>query len=85
MNIHLNVDKENDSDQACNLIEKEAGRIDILLHNAAITGIDGDFGPQNPEYASLDSWKRIHEVNLDGVFLGWEKATGVVRIPGAAV
>ncbi|MCS6780549.1 MAG: SDR family NAD(P)-dependent oxidoreductase [Geminicoccaceae bacterium] len=40
------------------------GRIDILVNNAGI------LGPAQPvEATSLELWRRIHAVNLDGTFL----------------
>ena len=35
------------------------GRLDILVNNAGIIGLEEGFGPQNPEEASLKSWKKI--------------------------
>lgn len=50
------------------------GRLDVLVNNAAITGFDPDLhapmGPQDPEHATLESWRTAHATNLDGVFLG---------------
>ncbi len=44
------------------------GRIDILVNNAAITGIDGPMA--DPENTSVENWRAVHRVNLEGVFLG---------------
>ena len=40
------------------------GRLDVVVNNAGL-GIGGDV-----EHASLDDWRRLMRVNLDGVFLG---------------
>jgi 3(or 17)beta-hydroxysteroid dehydrogenase len=40
------------------------GRLDIVVNNAGL-GIGGDV-----EHATLDEWRRLMRVNLDGVFLG---------------
>jgi NAD(P)-dependent dehydrogenase (short-subunit alcohol dehydrogenase family) len=44
--------------------------LDILVNNAGITGFQEGLGPQDPENASLESWRAVHAVNSDGVFLG---------------
>jgi 3(or 17)beta-hydroxysteroid dehydrogenase len=43
------------------------GRLDLLVNNA---GWVGRGGPQNPLHTSLDEWREVLAVNLDGVFLG---------------
>jgi len=40
------------------------GRLDVVVNNAGL-GIGGDV-----EHATLDDWRRLMRVNLDGVFLG---------------
>ena len=44
------------------------GRLDILVNNAGIIGLD--MRPQDPEHASLESWRAVHATNCDGTFLG---------------
>lgn len=58
------------------------GRLDILVNNAAVTGIDSD-GPQDPEHARLEDWRRVHRINLDGVFLGCQAAIKAMRPQGS--
>ncbi len=59
------------------LIDVE-GRLDVLVNNAAITGLE-DGGVHNPEHASLAHWQAVHRTNLDGVFLGCKHAIGAMR------
>jgi NAD(P)-dependent dehydrogenase (short-subunit alcohol dehydrogenase family) len=52
------------------------GRLDILVNNAGI-------GPAGTiEKTSLEEWRRIHAVNLDGVFLGCKHAIPHLRAAG---
>ncbi len=72
--LHLDVQSESDWDRVINQIIHEKHHLDILINNAGITGFQEDFGPQDPENASLDSWRKVHAVNSDGIFLGCKKA-----------
>ncbi len=72
--LRLDVQNENDWNTAIQQIIKEKKRLDILVNNAGITGFQEGFGLQDPENASLDSWRKVHAVNSDGVFLGCQKA-----------
>ena len=61
--------------------------IDILVNNAGVTGFeDGPHsvasGPHDPEHASLDDWRAVHAVNLDGTFLGCRYAIRAMRERG---
>jgi NAD(P)-dependent dehydrogenase (short-subunit alcohol dehydrogenase family) len=67
--LHLDVQKEEDWQKSINTIVKRCGKLNILV-NAGITGFQDGFGPQDPECASLDSWRRVHAINSEGVFLG---------------
>src|SRR5689334_22882943 len=66
--LHLNVESETDWDNAINQIMTEKHRLDILINNAGITGFQKGFGPQDPENASLDSWRKVQAVNSDSIF-----------------
>lgn len=72
--LHLDVQYESDWDLAMQQIAREQHPLDILINNAGITGFQKGFGPQDPEHASLDSWRGVHAVNSDGIFLGCKKA-----------
>jgi NAD(P)-dependent dehydrogenase (short-subunit alcohol dehydrogenase family) len=58
--------------------EKKHGRLDILV-NAA--GIEGDMTQGTPE-TSLEEWRRVHAINLDGTFLGCKAAMPAMRRAG---
>ncbi|HAB98241.1 MAG TPA: short-chain dehydrogenase, partial [Parachlamydiales bacterium] len=68
--MHLDVKNEEDWVFIIKMILKQFSKLDVLVNNAGITGFQEGFGPQDPEHASLQSWRAVHEVNLDGVFLG---------------
>lgn len=72
--IHLDVQHEDEWERVINHIIEEKGSLEILVNNASITGLQAVFGLQDPENASLDSWRKIHAINSDSVFLGCQKA-----------
>jgi 3(or 17)beta-hydroxysteroid dehydrogenase len=54
----------------------EFGRLDIVVNNAGV-------GPAGTiEKTSLDEWRRVHAVNLDGVFLGCKHGIPHLRASG---
>jgi len=53
--------------------------LDVVVNNAGITGLEVESKRQNPEQAQLDSWQRVHRINLDGVFLGCKYAIRAMR------
>jgi 3(or 17)beta-hydroxysteroid dehydrogenase len=54
----------------------EFGRLDVLVNNAGV-------GPAGTiEKTSLDEWRRVHAVNLDGVFLGCKHGIPHLRASG---
>lgn len=57
--------------------------IDVLVNNAGITGFEAAARPHDPEHASLEDWRAVHRVNLDGTFLGCRYAIGAMRTKGA--
>lgn len=77
--LHLDVQEEDEWKQVMEIIIKQFGKLDILVNNAGITGFQEGFGPQDPENASLDSWRLVHAVNSDGVFLGCKHAIRVMK------
>jgi 3(or 17)beta-hydroxysteroid dehydrogenase len=57
--------------------------VDVVVNNAGITGL-GDHGhPHDPENTPLEEWRRVHRVNLDGVFLGCRYAIRAMKGKGA--
>ena len=67
------VTSEEDWGRVVGETESRYGRLDILVNNAGI------FFYKSIEDTSLDDWRRITRVNLDGVFLGTKYAIGVMK------
>lgn len=59
------------------------GRMDILVNNAAITGIGGPVG--DPESTTVDNWRAVQRVNLEGVFLGCKHGIAAMKGRGGGV
>lgn len=56
--------------------------LDVLVNNAGITGFEDGFVAHDPEHASLEDWRAVHQVNLDGTFLGCRYAIAAMRAKG---
>jgi NAD(P)-dependent dehydrogenase (short-subunit alcohol dehydrogenase family) len=56
--------------------------VDVVVNNAGVTGFEGGVAPHDPEHASLEDWREVHRVNLDGTFLGCRYAFGAMKGAG---
>lgn len=75
----LDVRDEADWERVTAEILNQAGRLDVVVNNAGITGFEANFEPQDPENATLARWHEVHRTNLDGVFLGCKYAIRAMR------
>ncbi|WP_241911860.1 SDR family NAD(P)-dependent oxidoreductase [Telmatospirillum siberiense] len=57
--------------------------VDVVVNNAGVTGLELGNVAHDPEHASLEAWREVHEVNLDGTFLGCRYAIGAMKDRGA--
>lgn len=82
--IQLDVSSLNDWENASKYISDRYGRLDILVNNAGITGFQESSGPHDPENLDIDSWRKVHSVNSDGVALGCSAAIKLMKQSSAA-
>ena len=60
------------------VVKKHEG-LHVLVNTA---GIEGDMTQGSPESASLEEWRRVHAINLDGTFLGCKAVMAPMRRAG---
>lgn len=56
---------------------------DVVVNNAGITGFEAGVVAHDPEHATLEDWREVHRVNLDGTFLGCRYAIGAMKAAGS--
>lgn len=64
-------------------LAKIAPAIDVLVNNAGITGFEDGPVAHDPQHATLDDWRAVHAVNLDGTFLGCRYAINAMNERGS--
>jgi len=77
--LRLDVREEDEWHRVMSQITDEKCRLDVLVNNAGITGLENGSVLHDPEHASLESWHEVHRTNLDGVFLGCKYAIQFMR------
>jgi 3(or 17)beta-hydroxysteroid dehydrogenase len=56
---------------------------DVVVNNAGVTGFEEGPVAHDPEHATLEAWRAVHRVNLDGTFLGCRYAISAMKARGA--
>lgn len=74
--INLDVTAPDNWDEVMAEVRARHGRLDILVNNAGIDRVE------KFEDISLASWRKTQAVNVDGVFLGMQKALPLMRESG---
>lgn len=64
--IGLDVRREADWEA----LAREIPEADVVVNNAGVAGFEAGTIAHDPEHATLDAWREVHQVNLDGTFLG---------------
>lgn len=82
---HLNVANEKEWQNITDIIHKRFSHIDILVNNAGVTGLSHESTPHDPENVSLEDWQYVHQVNLDGVFLGCKYGIKLMKHKGGSI
>lgn len=77
--VHLDVRKESDWASAFLFTREKFGRLDIVVNNAGIAGIDAQQGHNNPEHVDLAHFRDVMRTNLEGVVLGCKYAISTMR------
>jgi 3(or 17)beta-hydroxysteroid dehydrogenase len=81
---HLDVSNVKDWELMSSHIKNKYGRLDVLINNAGITGFLETTGPHDPENLDIESWHKVHQVNLDGVAFGCKAAIALMKNSNAA-
>nr|WP_070961296.1 SDR family oxidoreductase [Hyphomonas sp. Mor2] len=58
-------------------------QLDILVNNAGITGFEDGELVHDPEHVSLEAWRAVHDVNLNGTLLGCQAAIRAMKAAGS--
>jgi NAD(P)-dependent dehydrogenase (short-subunit alcohol dehydrogenase family) len=66
-------------------VQERFGGLDILVNNAGVLGPSSALTHQDPESCSLSDWRAVHEVNLDGVFLGCQHGIRAMKDRGGSI
>ncbi|WP_282606998.1 glucose 1-dehydrogenase [Pelagibius sp. Alg239-R121] len=74
--IRLDVTSESDWIDAIEKVLNHYGRLDILVNSAGILLM------KDVEATSLEDWRRVSAVNLDGTFLGCKYGIGAMKEAG---
>ncbi len=80
--LHLDVRDERDWIAAVDDVLDCHGRLDVLVNNAGITGLENGAVLGNPEDLTLEHWREVMATNLEGVMLGCKHGLRAMRSAG---
>jgi NAD(P)-dependent dehydrogenase (short-subunit alcohol dehydrogenase family) len=80
--MHLDVRAESDWMTALGKMLATHGRIDVVVNNAGITGLEVAGVKNDPEYMALADWREVFATNVEGTFLGCKHAIRAMRSQG---
>ena len=72
----LDVSHEESWAQVVAKTAEEWGGLDVLVNNA---GISSAAGPQDPETVSVEEWRAVQRVNVEGIILGCKYALPIMK------
>jgi NAD(P)-dependent dehydrogenase (short-subunit alcohol dehydrogenase family) len=75
----LDVTREDEWVAVTDAVVRDFGRIDVVVNNAGVVLF------KDIEATTLDAWRDLMAVNLDGVFLGCKHAVRVMKDRGGAI
>lgn len=76
------VRSESEWGRAINSAQEKFGRLDCVINNAGLSTLDG---PQDPENISLEHWRAVQAINVEGVLLGCKYAIQAMKATGGAI
>ena len=82
LTIPFDVGSETDWGRAGQLTLARFGKLDILVNNA---GLSHTGAPQDAEHVSLEQWRAVQRVNVEGTLLGCQMAIRAMRETGGAI
>jgi NAD(P)-dependent dehydrogenase (short-subunit alcohol dehydrogenase family) len=75
------VSSEEQWGQVVSAVDRKYGAIHVLVNAAGIEG--SQLGPAGtPETTTLEEWRRVHAINLDGTFLGCRAVLPIMKRGG---
>lgn len=77
--VTLDVTREDQWERAMQQVTEELGKLDVVVNNAGIATLG------NAENTTLEDWRRVMAVNLDGVFLGTRAGIRTMKQSGGAI
>lgn len=77
--INHDVTSEEQWGDVIHRVENTFGGLHILVNNAGITG---SMNSVSPESTTLSDWRKVQQINADGVFLGCRAAIPALRRSG---